>query len=192
MLISSPSQSHHQQQQRSQCLHSCSSDKESGVLSATPSASSGRGSISSALYVSESSNCGESDSLSRQSSYEDQVFHSTNSSPARSPVKSPMGPKFKLIHEGDIHVCKLNHKHTVISKILSSKFLRRWETHRVYLTSSNIISKTVSRFLILFSYINISLLFISFKSKFLREKNTKITREAVILQFQSIVANRKF
>lgn len=54
------------------------------------------------------------------------------------------GPRFKLLCEGDIQVCYLNHTRTVISKILSSKFLRRWETHRLYLNDSCISSKTVS------------------------------------------------
>lgn len=81
---------------------------------------------------------------SRQSSVDEGVFHSTCNSPAKSIPNSPIGPKFKLIHEGDIHLCRLNHQRTVISKILSSKFLRRWENHRLYLTSVNIASKTVS------------------------------------------------
>lgn len=55
-----------------------------------------------------------------------------------------IGPKFKLIHEGEIQVCRLNHHKTIISKILSSKFLRRWETHKLQLTDSQIMSKTVS------------------------------------------------
>ena len=81
---------------------------------------------------------------SRQSSVDEGVFHSSCNSPAKSIPNSPIGPKFKLIHEGDIHLCRLNHQRTVISKILSSKFLRRWENHRLYLTSVNIASKTVS------------------------------------------------
>nr|CAD7444374.1 unnamed protein product [Timema bartmani] len=52
------------------------------------------------------------------------------------------GPRFKLLREGDIQVCYLNHTRTVISKILSSKFLRRWETHHLYLNDSCILSKT--------------------------------------------------
>lgn len=82
---------------------------------------------------------------SRQSSVDEGVFHSINESPARSIPTSPIGPKFKLVHEGDIQCCRLNHQRTVISKILSSKFLRRWETHRFILTSFNITSKTVSQ-----------------------------------------------
>ena len=54
------------------------------------------------------------------------------------------GPRFKPLLEGDIQVCYLNHTRTVVSKILSSKFLRRWETHHLYLNDSCISSKTVS------------------------------------------------
>lgn len=52
--------------------------------------------------------------------------------------------KFKLLHEGDIQVCYLNHSRTILSKVLSSKFLRRWETHHIYLKEDYICSKTVS------------------------------------------------
>ncbi|CAH3133795.1 unnamed protein product [Porites lobata] len=52
------------------------------------------------------------------------------------------GPKFKLIHEGDIQVCRLNHSRTLISKVLSSKFLRRWEAHHVYLGDFQMYSAT--------------------------------------------------
>ncbi|XP_054278527.1 C-Maf-inducing protein-like [Macrosteles quadrilineatus] len=57
------------------------------------------------------------------------------------------GPRYKLITEGDLQVCCLNHTRTVISKILSSKFLRRWESHRLYLNDSCISSKTPMGFL---------------------------------------------
>ncbi|XP_063221061.1 C-Maf-inducing protein-like isoform X2 [Bacillus rossius redtenbacheri] len=57
------------------------------------------------------------------------------------------GPRFKLLREGDVQVCYLNHTRTVISKILSSKFLRRWETHHLYLNDSCISSKTPNGFL---------------------------------------------
>ncbi|KAJ9599764.1 hypothetical protein L9F63_026386, partial [Diploptera punctata] len=53
------------------------------------------------------------------------------------------GPRFKTLLEGDIQVCYLNHTRTVVSKILSSKFLRRWETHHLYLNDSCISSKTI-------------------------------------------------
>ena len=54
------------------------------------------------------------------------------------------GPKFKLLHEGDIHVCRLNHSRTLISKVLSSKFLRRWEAHHLFMGDFQMYSATVS------------------------------------------------
>lgn len=64
-------------------------------------------------------------------------------SPSRSP-SSPQGPRFKLLHEGLVHVCRLNHTRTVISKLLSSRFLRRWEGHYIILEDSYITSRNVS------------------------------------------------
>ncbi len=52
--------------------------------------------------------------------------------------------KFKLIHEGDVQVCRLNHSSTLLSKILSSKFLRKWESHHVVLADYHLYSTTVS------------------------------------------------
>lgn len=57
------------------------------------------------------------------------------------------GPRFKTLLEGDIQVCYLNHTRTVVSKILSSKFLRRWESHHIYLNDSCISSKTPTGFM---------------------------------------------
>ncbi|XP_048576400.1 C-Maf-inducing protein-like [Nematostella vectensis] len=57
------------------------------------------------------------------------------------------GPKFKLIHEGDIQVCRLNHSRTLISKVLSSKFLRRWEAHHVFLGDFQMYSATYMGFM---------------------------------------------
>ena len=59
------------------------------------------------------------------------------------------GAKYKLIHEGDISVCRLNHARTLISKILSSKYLRRWETHRLILGPKQMYSKQVGHVLML-------------------------------------------
>lgn len=60
------------------------------------------------------------------------------------PTTPVHGPRFKLLSEGEIQVCYLNHTRTVISKIVSSKFLRRWENHRLYLNDTCISSKTPS------------------------------------------------
>ncbi|XP_077288152.1 C-Maf-inducing protein-like isoform X2 [Arctopsyche grandis] len=95
--------------------------------------------------------------LSTTSSHHTASLESTNSNtdltnlvPDGSPTqgRSPApGPRFKLLVEGDIHVCRLNHTRTVISKMLSSKFLRRWENHHLYLNDHCISSKTPSGFM---------------------------------------------
>lgn len=54
------------------------------------------------------------------------------------------GAKYKLVKEGQIQVCRLNHPRTVLGKLTSSKLLRRWETHTLILESDEIKSKTVS------------------------------------------------
>ena len=54
------------------------------------------------------------------------------------------GPKFPLLHEGDVLICRLNHQRTFMSKILGSKFLRRWESHRLTFTDTQVYSSTVS------------------------------------------------
>ncbi|XP_035210490.1 C-Maf-inducing protein-like, partial [Stegodyphus dumicola] len=69
-------------------------------------------------------------------------------SPSKSPVpSSPQGPRFKLVHEGLVHVCRLNHTRTMISKLLSSRFLRRWEGHHVILDESYITSRNPGGFM---------------------------------------------
>lgn len=52
--------------------------------------------------------------------------------------------RYKLIVEGDVHVCKLPNTRNVISKILNSKLLRRWKAHRLILTDTEIYSATVN------------------------------------------------
>ncbi|KAH3777131.1 hypothetical protein DPMN_178568, partial [Dreissena polymorpha] len=46
--------------------------------------------------------------------------------------------RFKLIHEGDIQLCRLNHTRTIVSKIMNSKYLRRWESHHIILDENEI------------------------------------------------------
>ncbi|XP_033217067.1 C-Maf-inducing protein-like [Belonocnema kinseyi] len=72
---------------------------------------------------------------------------STSGSSSPSPSPGPAGPRFKPLEEGDIQVCYLNHTRTLFSKILSSKFLRRWETHHLYLNDACLSSKTLTGFL---------------------------------------------
>ena len=52
--------------------------------------------------------------------------------------------KYKLISDGDIQVCKLNHRRTILSKIMNSKYLRRWEPHHLVLGETELKSTTVS------------------------------------------------
>uniref|UniRef100_A0A8C4NRY3 C-Maf inducing protein n=1 Tax=Dicentrarchus labrax TaxID=13489 RepID=A0A8C4NRY3_DICLA len=55
---------------------------------------------------------------------------------------SSSGMRYKLLHEGDIQVCVVKHPRTFLSKILTSKFLRRWEPHHLTLTDSSLTSAT--------------------------------------------------
>lgn len=50
----------------------------------------------------------------------------------------------KLLSEGDIQLCRLNHTRTIVSKIMNSKYLRRWESHHLMLDSCEIRSNTVA------------------------------------------------
>ncbi|XP_076245591.1 C-Maf-inducing protein isoform X2 [Calliopsis andreniformis] len=81
--------------------------------------------------------------LERQSAGYTSVSGSSSSS--HSP--GPIGPRFKPVEEGDIQLCLLNHSKTLVRKILSSLFLRRWETHHLYLNDTGISSKTPTGFL---------------------------------------------
>lgn len=72
---------------------------------------------------------------------------SASGSSSPSPSPGPAGPRFKPLEEGDIQVCYLNHTRTLVKKILSSKFLRRWETHHLYLNDACLSSKTLTGFL---------------------------------------------
>uniref|UniRef100_A0A3B3CAM0 C-Maf-inducing protein n=1 Tax=Oryzias melastigma TaxID=30732 RepID=A0A3B3CAM0_ORYME len=71
-----------------------------------------------------------------------------NAKPGAGPCKRPLhhcsssGMRYKLLHEGDIQVCVLKHPRTFLSKILTSKFLRRWEPHHLTLTDSCLSSAT--------------------------------------------------
>lgn len=61
----------------------------------------------------------------------------------RSLLHSSSGMRYKLLQEGDIQVCVVKHPRTFLSKILTSKFLRRWEPHHLTLTDSSLVSATV-------------------------------------------------
>ncbi|MBN3288357.1 CMIP protein, partial [Polyodon spathula] len=53
------------------------------------------------------------------------------------------GMRYKLLQEGDIQVCVIRHPRTFLSKILSSKFLRRREPHHLTLTDKSLASATL-------------------------------------------------
>lgn len=81
-------------------------------------------------------------------------LNSSSSSGSSSPTDTPshpakrcFGPKYKLISEGDLLVCRLNHTRTIISKIMNSKYLRRWEQHHIILTDKDITSSKASGFM---------------------------------------------
>ncbi|XP_067002506.2 C-Maf-inducing protein isoform X2 [Anabrus simplex] len=86
--------------------------------------------------------------ISAESSPSAPVSAAVSAALAPAVIAAPgVGPRFKLLREGDIQVCYLNHTRTVVSKILSSKFLRRWESHHIYLNDACISSKTPSGFM---------------------------------------------
>lgn len=64
--------------------------------------------------------------------------------PCRRTLHCSSGMRYKLLQEGDIQVCVIKHPRTFLSKILTSKFLRRWEPHHLTLTESSLVSATVS------------------------------------------------
>jgi hypothetical protein len=84
--------------------------------------------------------CSSSSSSTEASSHH-QLLNESSSLSSPPPV---LHRRFlKLLSEGDIQLCRVTHSGTVIGKILSSKFLRRWETHHLYLNDAQISSKTV-------------------------------------------------
>ncbi|KAI0210206.1 C-Maf-inducing protein, partial [Lamellibrachia satsuma] len=66
----------------------------------------------------------------------------TGSCPSVPSKRAASGPRFKLIQEGDVTVCRLNHTRTIVSKIMNSRYLRRWETHHLILDEGEIRSTT--------------------------------------------------
>ena len=113
------------------------------------------------LFMMATSSCSSSNSSSQEDVHGDDSHsgNSQNSSLIGSPPSSPSnkhvtrhhqhqqqqsGPRYKLVHEGDIQMCRLNHTRTIVSKIMNSKYLRRWESHRLILGQTEITSLTVS------------------------------------------------
>jgi len=68
-------------------------------------------------------------------------------SSSSTPRRRPASPRYKLLHEGDIQLCRLNHTRTIVSKIMNSKYLRRWESHHLVLDQSEIKSSTPAGFM---------------------------------------------
>ncbi|XP_061334379.1 C-Maf-inducing protein-like isoform X1 [Pezoporus flaviventris] len=62
--------------------------------------------------------------------------------PCRRALLHRNGMRYKLLQEGDIQVCVIRHPRTFLSKILTSKFLRRWEPHHLTLADSSVTSAT--------------------------------------------------
>ena len=87
--------------------------------------------------------CSSSSSSTEASSHHLHHQLLNESSPLSSPPPVLHRRFLKLLSEGDIQLCRVTHSGTVIGKILSSKFLRRWETHHLYLNDAQISSKTV-------------------------------------------------
>ena len=83
-------------------------------------------------------------SLSDNCAEADETQERTASSAPSANIVSVPGRRFKLLAEGDVQLCRLTHSGTVINKILSSKFLRRWETHHLFLNDACLSSKTVT------------------------------------------------
>lgn len=75
-------------------------------------------------------------------------LNSLNNSPSSTPTSKSRpsfhGTRYKLLSEGDIQICKLNHTRTIVSKIMNSRYLRRWERHKLVLGKTDVYTLTVS------------------------------------------------
>ncbi|KAL3859122.1 hypothetical protein ACJMK2_009354 [Sinanodonta woodiana] len=89
----------------------------------------------------DNSSSGAQDGLGLMNNIMDPL-QSPSTPPPKTKRSTFMGSRFKLIHEGETQVCRLNHTRTIVSKIMNSKYLRRWESHRVILEKSEIRSVT--------------------------------------------------
>ncbi|CAG0888238.1 unnamed protein product [Darwinula stevensoni] len=68
---------------------------------------------------------------------------SCSSLPLKACIATPRHAKrkLKLLEDGEVQVCCIPQHRKLLHKILTSKYLRRWETHHLILTDSAIISK---------------------------------------------------
>ncbi len=97
------------------------------------------------FYPSEESKplLGEMSVQQQQPPREGNNNHKAGPCSKRSLLHSSSGMRYKLLQEGDIQVCVVKHPRTFLSKLLTSKFLRRWEPHHLTLTDSSLVSATV-------------------------------------------------
>ncbi|XP_074646959.1 C-Maf-inducing protein-like [Tubulanus polymorphus] len=79
--------------------------------------------------------------------YNQMKTSTTTSAPSTPQRKSLTGPKYKLINDAETLVCRVNHTRTIVSKIMNSKYLRRWETHRMILGEEEIRSSSPTGFM---------------------------------------------
>ena len=54
------------------------------------------------------------------------------------------GTRYSLIGQGECQVCRIGHQKNLLQKIIYSRPLRRWETHVLLLSESNITASNVS------------------------------------------------
>ena len=54
------------------------------------------------------------------------------------------GTRYTLITQGECQVCRIGHQKNLLQKIFNSKPLRRYETHLLLLSESNITAAKVS------------------------------------------------
>lgn len=91
-----------------------------------------------------SSDDGPLDSPTGPKRYDDFLRSADGIAADRPPAAKVARKQLRMIREVDVAVCHLNHTNTIISKILSSRYLRRWENHTVRLQDDCVTSNTVS------------------------------------------------
>jgi hypothetical protein len=123
-----------------QAVEQSTSGKTGSILSALIGTSFLNASLSTAAVASSSNNTGANYKINNLSfNYYANLINSNK-----------LNQRYKLLTEGDVYVCRLPHSRNVISKILNSKLLRRWKSHRLVLTDTEIYSTTVILFCFFF------------------------------------------
>jgi len=54
------------------------------------------------------------------------------------------GTRYLLVSEGECQVCRTSHPKNILQKLLHSTHWRKWETHKLILSESNLTSSNVS------------------------------------------------